>query len=423
MLTTMFSILLAGAGLGSGEHGYGPDPLGGGGGGYGGYGSYGSYGGYASYPGWHNNYAPRTWITPYCVPGGNFAPGAARGPGAVFGPGIYGQLPSGHLPGQLPAAVGSDVAKKEHEFLDKRFTELKTILNIYEQKIRGLEQKLEEQNTNAETQGRILEILDRKLADTLEKSQARIVEVFDRKLADSHAKILEKVAAAQETQVKIVQETRIVEEKIRKDVENGVAEQVKVLSTRLDERLRQLEEKLIAAAAAANKQEASPASLEANKVLENRIALLEQQLKIGEQIRTGLDTIGNKLGSLDRRSPDATVSDPAGGQLRSGVPFNRGLIVVSLPADARLFLDNLPSAVGANLRSFISPELEVGKNYFYTVRVEVERGGKTLTESQRVYFQPGREVRVSFDHIETSVVNVQGNATGQNAQNSSTEKK
>lgn len=76
---------------------------------------------------------------------------------------------------------------------------------------------------------------------------------------------------------------------------------------------------------------------------------------------------------------------------------NQATIVVELPEDARLYVDgqfaDLPSAT----RSFVTPKLEAGRSYAYTLKAEVVRGGRTLTHEERVIFQAGDTARMRFD--------------------------
>jgi uncharacterized protein (TIGR03000 family) len=48
------------------------------------------------------------------------------------------------------------------------------------------------------------------------------------------------------------------------------------------------------------------------------------------------------------------------------------------------------------VRSFNTPELEPGRRYFYTVRAETVRDGRTVVQSRRIILSAGQEVNVSF---------------------------
>ena len=140
-----------------------------------------------------------------------------------------------------------------------------------------------------------------------------------------------------------------------------------------------------------------------SEALNKVVNLLEVMTKHNTDLKPVFDDIRFGLNKIVLQHQDAPVESKP---IRTGHALTRGLIIVSLPADAQLFLDGQPSIVGTNLRTLISPELEPGKSYFYTLRVEVERHRKTFTDTQKVYFQPGREVHVSFDHIDAAITNI-----------------
>jgi uncharacterized protein (TIGR03000 family) len=72
-------------------------------------------------------------------------------------------------------------------------------------------------------------------------------------------------------------------------------------------------------------------------------------------------------------------------------------IVVSLPADARLFVDGAPTTSTSERRALISPVLEFGSTYVYTVRAEVVRDGRTVEQTQQVTVRSGEATPVRFD--------------------------
>jgi len=71
-------------------------------------------------------------------------------------------------------------------------------------------------------------------------------------------------------------------------------------------------------------------------------------------------------------------------------------VTVKVPEDARLFVDNVACPLTTAVRSFETPALEQGKSFAYTLRAEVTRGGKTLTESQKVVMEAGKAVELEF---------------------------
>lgn len=78
-------------------------------------------------------------------------------------------------------------------------------------------------------------------------------------------------------------------------------------------------------------------------------------------------------------------------------------IRVSLPADAKLFVDNQPTSSVFNSRVFASPTLEPGKDYHYTLTGSLVRDGQTVTTTKQVTVRAGEESRVTLEFPVTSV--------------------
>lgn len=78
---------------------------------------------------------------------------------------------------------------------------------------------------------------------------------------------------------------------------------------------------------------------------------------------------------------------------------NRARLIVQVPADAKLFIDDQPMKSTAAQRSFITPVLQSGRTYYYEVRAELVRDGRTVTENQRVILRPGDVVQASFANL------------------------
>jgi uncharacterized protein (TIGR03000 family) len=75
---------------------------------------------------------------------------------------------------------------------------------------------------------------------------------------------------------------------------------------------------------------------------------------------------------------------------------DRARLIVEVPADAKLYIDEQLMKSTAAVRSFSTPTLEVGQSYYYDVRVEVVRDGKTYEGSRRVVVRAGEQIRASF---------------------------
>jgi uncharacterized protein (TIGR03000 family) len=76
--------------------------------------------------------------------------------------------------------------------------------------------------------------------------------------------------------------------------------------------------------------------------------------------------------------------------------LNRARLIVELPADAKLFIDDKPTTSTASVRTFLTPDLERGKSYMYTVRAEVMLDGQPVSETKTVGVTAGNISRLSF---------------------------
>jgi uncharacterized protein (TIGR03000 family) len=74
-------------------------------------------------------------------------------------------------------------------------------------------------------------------------------------------------------------------------------------------------------------------------------------------------------------------------------------ITVLLPADAQLYVDGVACPLTSEKRTFETPELQAGRDYFYTLRAEVVRNGATLTETKRIDLRAGAEVTVRLNDL------------------------
>lgn len=72
-------------------------------------------------------------------------------------------------------------------------------------------------------------------------------------------------------------------------------------------------------------------------------------------------------------------------------------IVVNLPAEAKLTIDDAATRSTSSVRVFSTPTLENSKDYFYTLKAEIVRDGQTVTASKRVAVRAGEETRVSLE--------------------------
>ncbi len=78
-------------------------------------------------------------------------------------------------------------------------------------------------------------------------------------------------------------------------------------------------------------------------------------------------------------------------------------ITVTLPADAKLVINEIATTSTTATRTFISPELSSAKEYTYTLRAEIVREGKTVTMEKVVDVRGGQAVGVAFNDVREAV--------------------
>jgi uncharacterized protein (TIGR03000 family) len=95
------------------------------------------------------------------------------------------------------------------------------------------------------------------------------------------------------------------------------------------------------------------------------------------------------------------ASAPGSYEYQAGYPTmgqtNEATIVVTLPAEAKLTIDGKATTSTSQERAFVTPPLTPGKTYHYTLRAEMERDGRPVTQTKDVIVRPGRESRVNLD--------------------------
>ncbi len=71
-------------------------------------------------------------------------------------------------------------------------------------------------------------------------------------------------------------------------------------------------------------------------------------------------------------------------------------IIVSLPAEARLTVDGNATSSTSERRTLVTPAIETGADFVYTLRAEIVRDGRTVVETQLVTVRGGETTNVPF---------------------------
>jgi uncharacterized protein (TIGR03000 family) len=80
-------------------------------------------------------------------------------------------------------------------------------------------------------------------------------------------------------------------------------------------------------------------------------------------------------------------------------PTDRARLVVKLPKNANLFVDGVKLEGNQPVRSFNTPTLEQGTEYVYTIKAELNRDGKAISDSKQVHIRAGKKFEVDFSNL------------------------
>lgn len=83
--------------------------------------------------------------------------------------------------------------------------------------------------------------------------------------------------------------------------------------------------------------------------------------------------------------------------LNNSAAANEATIVVRMPASASLSIDGQQTQQRSNTRIFTSPPLQSGKTYTYTLRAEMDRGGRLVRDTKTVEVSAGKRSEVTFN--------------------------
>ncbi len=89
---------------------------------------------------------------------------------------------------------------------------------------------------------------------------------------------------------------------------------------------------------------------------------------------------------------------------KKGEAASKAKLIVEVPADAKLYIDDQLMKIESPRRVFNTPRLDKDQAYYYILRVQVVREGKTYSETRRVIIRAGDEVRASFPELEDAAL-------------------
>jgi uncharacterized protein (TIGR03000 family) len=77
----------------------------------------------------------------------------------------------------------------------------------------------------------------------------------------------------------------------------------------------------------------------------------------------------------------------------------RAQVTFELPKGATLYVDDVPIANADDRKQFRTPPLRRGEEYYYELRAELVRDGKTLTQTRRITLWAGDSIKADFSSL------------------------
>jgi uncharacterized protein (TIGR03000 family) len=88
---------------------------------------------------------------------------------------------------------------------------------------------------------------------------------------------------------------------------------------------------------------------------------------------------------------------------------SRARVIIDVPAQAKLFIDDQPMSNKAGKRTFVTPPLQPGQTYYYDVKLVVVVDGQERVDTTRVTLRPGDVVAASFANSQNSTATARAN--------------
>jgi uncharacterized protein (TIGR03000 family) len=100
---------------------------------------------------------------------------------------------------------------------------------------------------------------------------------------------------------------------------------------------------------------------------------------------------------VDKGPAPEKIAPPA----KIGGDLTRAKVVIDVPAQARLYIDDQVMPDKAGKRTFVTPPLQRGQTYFYDVKLEVVQNGQPQVQTTRVVLRSGDVVAATFNSANT----------------------
>lgn len=150
------------------------------------------------------------------------------------------------------------------------------------------------------------------------------------------------------------------------------------------------------------KKEQTQLRLDALKITAEELRRRETDQKIDE-LRRDLNEMRRRMppGAVPPPNIRRELPPPQPGKVMREAPAH---IIVRLPADARLTVHGVECPLTSDTRTFDTPALAPGQTFYYILKAEIKRDGRSIAQTRRVDFRSGENITVSFDNLGSSLV-------------------
>jgi uncharacterized protein (TIGR03000 family) len=338
--------------------------------GYGGFAGYGEYGGY----GWN---AWGTFQLPCCLP-------------SLPPPDLLNFLPPGipSLPPPGKPVAPDDIDRQ----LEQKLQQMKEILDALEKRLKSLDKKqkkFENKQKDVEDAVQTLALVHEEMARSMEHKLAELqimsraleLKIGEESLRQKSAALAERTRAV-ETAEKQRQEMARLEDSVRalekKPAQDPLSRVI----------IRDLEQQIAALEAIMKTK---------MEVIEDRVGALAKNAQ-EDRLRQHFTRLDERMRKIEEHFQQGQKAGPAFLSNRAL------LTVRLPTAAAKLFVNGQPVQGESAQRSFLTPELKIGTTYTYTLRMETMQNGAMTSASRNVYFRAGKAVHVSFEDQGTSTI-------------------
>jgi len=82
---------------------------------------------------------------------------------------------------------------------------------------------------------------------------------------------------------------------------------------------------------------------------------------------------------------------------------SRASLTVNVPADAVVYMAGTRMTLAGETRTFVTPKLDAGKQFTYSIRVEIVRDGEVRTVTHDQIVRSGEAINLNFSEAENKI--------------------